>query len=57
MDKFLQAFQSRTIWTLVALFVFNGLQAVEPQVSGNVQVAINLVMTVLGAYFRVNAKV
>lgn len=44
--------KSKTVWTIVGLFVFNGLQAIAPQVSGQVSVVVNVLVSLLAVYFR-----
>lgn len=46
--------KSRTFWTLVATFVFNGLQAIEPMVSVNLVVIIDAILLILASYFKLN---
>ncbi len=45
---------SRTFWTLVLMFVINGYAAIKGTVPGGVDVAINLMLSTLAAYFHVN---
>lgn len=46
--------KSRTFWTLIGMFAFNGLEAVQDGVPANWQVGVNAVLTILGAFFKVN---
>lgn len=45
---------SKTFWTIVATFFFNGLQAITPVVDPTWQVALNAVLLILGSYFHIN---
>ena len=47
---------SRTVWTFIALFVFHGLQETKPLVPVDYQVWVDLILTVLGLYFRANPQ-
>lgn len=48
--------KSRTVWTLVAIFVFNGLQAIQPEVSVELQSTVNVILSLLAAFFRVTPR-
>ncbi len=51
-SKLLQILKSRTFWTILAIFLFNGLQAIQPEVSGDLQVFINSVLSLVAVYFK-----
>lgn len=46
--------KSRTVLTFIALFIFHGFQETKPLVPVDYQVWVDLVLTILGVYFRVN---
>lgn len=57
MDKILTALKSRTVWSIVILFLvsgFNGIQAILP--AGSLEL-IQGILTLLAIYFRVNPRV
>lgn len=53
-DAFLKAIKSRTAWTIVALFVFSGLEGVRELVGADWARLVDLLLSVLAIYFRVN---
>jgi hypothetical protein len=56
MEKVLKVLKSKTVWTFVGLFVFNGLQAIQPMVSPEYVWLINGLVSLLGIYFRTAPK-
>lgn len=54
--KLLHILKSRTVWMFIGLFVFNGLQAIQPMVSPEYVGLINGMITLLGIIFRVSPK-
>ena len=56
--------KSRTVWAIAVLFIYNGLQAVAPQIADLVpalygpllQIAINSILAALSIYFRLKPK-
>lgn len=46
--------RSRTFWTVLALFVFGGLQEIQPMVSGGQQALVELLLSILAIYFKLN---
>lgn len=57
MDAINKAIQSRTVWTIVIMFVIGGIQALEPVMSPEAYVVLSAGLSTLAAYFRVNPKV
>ena len=51
------ALSSRTVWSIVALVVINGVSSVSAQIPTEWLPSVNLVLGLLGAYFRVNPRV
>lgn len=56
MDKVLLALKSRTVWTVVAMVIINGIASVQDMIPANYLPAINLLVGALAVYFRVNPK-
>lgn len=52
MNKLAQALKSRTVYTVILLAVFNGLQSVQPIVSGKVAVAITSILAILAILMK-----
>ena len=51
------AFRSRTVWTIVALVIINGVTSVSAMLPADSLPIVNLVLGILGTYFRVNNRV
>ncbi len=45
------------MWTIVAMFVFNGLQAIAPSLSGQAAVVVNGILSLVAVYFHNNPVV
>lgn len=45
-------FKSRTFWTIVFMFVFNGFVAISGSISPEWSVPINFLLTSLAGYFH-----
>lgn len=45
---------SRTLWTLVGMFVFGGLNAIAPNVPPGFQILVMALLGILGMYFHAN---
>lgn len=56
MDAIKNLLKSRTVWTFIGLFVFNGLTSVQSMVPENYVGLVNLVLSLLGIYFRAIPK-
>ena len=48
--------KSRTVWTLIILFVINGIEPIRESIPGNLLPVIDGVLGILGIYFRVRPK-
>lgn len=48
---------SRTIWTLVFMFVFNGWTAISGEFDPNIALVVNAILAALAGYFRIEARV
>jgi hypothetical protein len=55
MDSILLALKSRTFWTLVVTFLFNGFQAIEPslRLDPGMLLVINGALGLLATYFHI----
>ena len=52
----LKMLKSRTIWTLVVLFIINGISGIRDQLNPAALTTIDAVLAVLAAYFRVSPQ-
>jgi len=57
MEKIKLALTSRTVWTLVVLFIINGVAGIHDMIPANVLTYLEPALTILAIYFRVNPKV
>ena len=49
-----QAFTSRTVWTIIALVIINGVPSVTEMIPASIVPAVNIVLGLLATYFKVN---
>ena len=56
MEKLYQALSSRTVWTVVAMFVLAGFEGIRDLIPAAAQTPVFAVLGALAAYFRVNAR-
>lgn len=56
MNKITQALSSRTVWTVIAMFIIGGVNALFPVIPADWQAPLMGVLTLLAAYFHVNPK-
>ena len=58
MQKFADVIQkavfSRTVWTIIAMFLFNGLNAIHSSVSPTWGIIINVVLGLLATFFKLS---
>jgi len=54
MLKIAQALKSRTFWTLVALFIINGITGIRENINPSALTLIDTVLTVVATYLHVN---
>lgn len=52
-----KVFKSRTVLTIVLMFVIGGFQAVEPFLTQDVFMMVNGFLSVLAVYFRIDPRV
>jgi len=56
MEKIKLALVSRTVWTVVALFVFHGFTGVHDMIPSNISPFVDAVLSLLAIYFRVSPE-
>jgi len=54
MNKINKAIKSRTVWTIVALFLINGFNAISAELSPEVLAVVNPILGLLAIYFKVS---
>lgn len=57
MDKFYKAITSRTVGTIAAMVIINGVPSVTGMIPENYLPLVNVLLGLLGAYYRVNPRV
>lgn len=57
MEKIIKALSSRTVWTVVAIFIINGVPSIEQYFSPDAKLVVDAVLALLATYFRVNTRV
>lgn len=57
MRKIIKGLSSRTVLTVILMFVISGFQAIEPFMSSNVYMVINAFLSSMAIYFRIDPKV
>jgi hypothetical protein len=55
--KLLLALKSRTVWTIVVLFIINGVTGIQDSIPANIMDILNPILGLLAIYFRINPKV
>jgi len=53
MNKIKQVLTSRTVWSLVALFLFNGISAINSEVPASMTPFVSALLGILTIYFKV----
>lgn len=53
MNRILQALTSRTVWTIVALIIINGVPAVTHLLPASIVPGVDAVLGLLAMYFKV----
>jgi hypothetical protein len=56
MQKIKLALVSRTVWVVVALFIFHGFTGVHDMLPANITAFIDPVLSLLAIYFRVSPQ-
>ena len=57
MEKIITALKSRTVWTIIVLFLISGVQGVSSFIPANLLEPIQGLLALLAVYFRVNPRV
>jgi len=57
MTKIFKIFQSRTVWTIIVLFVINGVGGIKEFIPSDLIPLINGILSALAIYFRVSQRV
>ncbi len=56
MNKIIVALKSRTVWTIVAMFIIGGVNSVHDIIPSGLVVYIDALLGAMAIYFRVNPK-
>jgi hypothetical protein len=56
MSKIFKSLKSRTVWTAIVIFLFNGFQAIEGSIPSDVYMIVNGVLALAIGYFRANPQ-
>lgn len=54
MKKFAQIFKSRTFYTLVVLFIINGVSGIESSIPAGILPVVNGLLGILTIYFKIS---
>lgn len=54
METLLKILKSRTVWTIVVIFVINGVQAVHSFIPVTYLPAIDGILSIFAVYFKIN---
>jgi hypothetical protein len=57
MEKIKLALKSRTVWTIIVLFIINGITGIDEYTPETFDNIVNPLLTLIAIYFRVNPKV
>lgn len=57
MNKLITAVTSRTVWTVVAMVIVNGVPSVTGMLPESYLPLVNLILGGLATYFRINPRV
>ena len=52
----MDSLKSRTVWTIIVLFVINGVEGIRGVIPANVLPIVDAVLSVLAIYFRVKPQ-
>jgi len=56
MRKIFSYLKSRTVWTIVVLFLINGVSGIREYIPANWLPAVNGILGILAIYFRVKPR-
>lgn len=54
MNQIKQAITSKTVWTVIALIILNGVPAVTTMLPASIVPIVNLILGFMASYFKVN---
>lgn len=57
MDRIILGLKSRTVWTIVAMVIINGVGSVQDMLPAHSLPIINLILGIMATYFRVTPRV
>lgn len=53
-DLFIKTIKSRTVWTIIFMFILGGVQAIEPFMSPELFIFVNAGLSMIATYFKLN---
>ena len=53
----MKIFKSRTVWTIIILFIVNGIQGIHSYIPTDIMPIVNALLGLAAIYFRVKPKV
>ena len=56
MEKYLKVLKSRTVWSIVALFVISGVEGIREFINPSLLSVLNVLLPAMAVYFRINPK-
>jgi len=56
MNKILNYLKSRTVWTILVLFLINGIQGIRNFIPANWLPLIDGILSILAIYFRIDQR-
>ena len=56
MRKILSYLKSRTVWTIVVIFIINGVSGIKEYIPANWLPLVNGILGILAIYFRVKPR-
>lgn len=56
MNKIIMAVKSRTVWTVVAMVLVNGITSIQSMIPAQYLPIVNGVLGLLAVYFRINPQ-
>lgn len=56
-NKIITALKSRTVWTIIALFIINGITGIDEYTPETFDNIVNPLLSLAAIYFRLNPKV
>ena len=56
MNKILKALKSRTVWTVIVMFIISGVDGIREIIPSNALPMVEGILGLLAIYFRVNTR-